>query len=309
VVHQTRTVLHKQQSTCATSASKQGGITLRAVLIGVILLIITAWVAQYSYYNQLQASFDSGTMPSGQGLSVVIIIGLVGLGLSKLLKGSFGFSSSELATIYIMLALGGSLMGLGLISLMVSTIPAFNVSLGNPSVARNLQRFYDSTSPLVAIKNDESAMAYFTGLDGMGLERIPWSDWVMPIMMWTLFYGVAVFLFICLTTLVRREWADHQHLAYPLAVPVVDVVTSLDMNVKKSDVRSNQRGKKFWIGFAITVIIGITKTINYYYPVIPAIPTVISLGSVFNEPPWNALAEWPRWTMAFHPQLQLFSLP
>ncbi len=275
-----------------------GGVSFRSIFLGSLFVIISAWVGQYSRYYIIQADFDTMYVPSGQGLAVVLIISIMMLGITKVTKKIVKFSPGELGTIYIMVALSATLMGSGLVSYMVSTIPALTMQrMDLPVLIEDLGEYYGRTiSSLVIIQDDVTALAYFVGLEGAGMERVPWGSWIIPVVIWTLFWLALYFVFMCLSALVHREWAVHQHLTYPVAAPVLDVI-----EFEKDKNTGIWQDNKFWIGVGIILIISLSKTINSYFPVIPAIPTFLALGEVFSEPPWDALGSWPEWGIRIHP--------
>ena len=52
--------------------------------------------------------------------------------------------------------------------------------------------------------------------EGDPTGAVPWAIWAAPMLYWAMF-GLALFLaMVCLMVIVRRQWVEHERLAYPM---------------------------------------------------------------------------------------------
>ena len=52
--------------------------------------------------------------------------------------------------------------------------------------------------------------------EGDPTGAVPWAIWAAPLLYWAVF-GLALFLaMVCLMVIVRRQWVEHERLAYPM---------------------------------------------------------------------------------------------
>ena len=77
-------------------------------------------------------------------------------------------------------------------------------------------------------------------------ESIPWGAWVVPLAAWSILVIAVFFGFLCLAALLRRQWADHEKLTFPLAQLPLEMARGGDAFL---------RNPLTWIGFAIPAVI------------------------------------------------------
>ena len=84
-----------------------------------------------------------------------------------------------------------------------------------------------------------------------------------------------------LTTLLRKQWTEHERLTYPL------IQLPLEMTNPRSSFFEN---KLMWLGFGIAALISIENLLNSIYPAFHYIPVKRqSIHQFFTERPWNAM--------------------
>ena len=68
------------------------------------------------------------------------------------------------------------------------------------------------------------------------------SAWLIPILAWTGFVALLLFVMLCINIVIRKQWVEHEKLSYPLTVMPVEVIANT------SKLFSN---KLIWLGFII----------------------------------------------------------
>lgn len=114
-------------------------------------------------------------------------------------------------------------------------------------------------------------------------RSIPWHLWVRPLACWSILVGAIWFAFLCLATILRRQWADNEKLTFPLAQLPVEMVRA------GSEGGPFFRQRLMWIGFAVPTIIHSINGFANIYPSIPSINVNVILNQYFRSPPWDAM--------------------
>jgi len=108
---------------------------------------------------------------------------------------------------------------------------------------------------------------FYEGIDAG--TAIPWRLWVKPLAIWSIPILLVLFGFLCLATMIRRQWADNEKLTFPL------VQLPLEFIQNQSGRNNFLRNRLMWIGFCIPVFI---FTLNGLHAIIPAVPKLTLNG-------------------------------
>ena len=111
----------------------------------------------------------------------------------------------------------------------------------------------------------------------------------MPVILaWLGLYFVFAFNFSCLSTIIRRQWADSERLTYPITrLPLA--MTNPGSNFF--------RNRRMWIGFGIAAGISLMNGLSFLYPTLPSFD-VTRHYFPFNAPP---LSFYEGAMVAFYP--------
>ena len=91
-------------------------------------------------------------------------------------------------------------------------------------------------------------------------------------------------IFLCLTTIIRKQWVENEKLWYPIIQILFEITT-------RSEAMFGKRLSV--IGFAIPVAIGLINGLHGVLPSVPQIVTDYDLNVYFTQKPWNALGSLP----------------
>ena len=117
-----------------------------------------------------------------------------------------------------------------------------------------------------------------------------WRFWLMPSLYWASFMFVLVFVMMCINTLVRKQWIEHERLTFPI------VQLPLAMTEPKGTM---WRSKLFWIAFGITFGVELVNGIAIYFPQMPRINLGFedhNLAAGLVSQPWAAIG-WTPFTL------------
>ncbi len=121
-------------------------------------------------------------------------------------------------------------------------------------------------------------------------RSIPWGDWVGPLLVWTPYILAVLLLGATAVALMRRRWADEEHMLFPLAQIPVEM---LSYDTERAAVPRVFRSWLFWGAFVIPVILYSKNALHYYFPAIPETDLTPDIGIVFTGRPWNMLNRFP----------------
>ncbi|MCS7223167.1 MAG: hypothetical protein NZ959_01210 [Armatimonadetes bacterium] len=99
--------------------------------------------------------------------------------------------------------------------------------------------------------------------------RLPIGPWVVPLIAWS-FLALPFFLALFfLSTLIRRQWLEHDRLVFPLADPPLEMTQSADS--PKEIWSPFFRHRLVWVGALIPFLIHSINGLHFYFPWVPEI--------------------------------------
>ena len=106
--------------------------------------------------------------------------------------------------------------------------------------------------------------------------------WIGPLVVWSVFFLIVLWTTLCLAVVIRRRWADEEHLPFPV------IALPLEMTRPAAPL---YRNRLLWAGFAIPLLLHSINSLSTIYPTIPSFPinSAKDLMSGANFP-WNALS-------------------
>jgi len=250
-------------------------VTLRAVLIGLLGVILLSMCTYFNDYIMRQTQMIGNYMPISIFGSLIIFVILI-----NPLFRRFAFTGRELAVALAITLVAGSIVGQGLMNrftkvLMgphdwVRTEPGWREE-GVVALAPN-GFLADPT-----VEEDVAVNGFVQGVgDGKGLpsvRAVPWGAWTKTLAVWIPLILALWIGMIALSVVTHRQWSDHEHLPYPVA----GFANALLPDEGKAT-SSLFHSKLFWLGAAGVVAVHMN---NYAYEWFPRqlvkIPTLFEM--------------------------------
>lgn len=265
-------------------------ITIRAVLIGTVLIIANSYWIAYVEMIWHTAHLTTVAMSVNVMFGIFVITALNGLVRSFAPKAAL--TQQDLIVVYSMLAVGSAFSGHDCIPRLMGLIP-YAYRFATPENDWEALLFHHLPEWLVVkhpkTVNDfyEGNVNFFTG----GYVQ----HWIVPILAWSAVIFLLMLIFLCLTSLIRKQWIENEKLAYPIIQIPLEIVTN----------RRIFSNRLLWIGFGIAMGINLLNGLHYFFPILPEIPVrKYDLNMYFTQKPWNAMGSTP---LRFHPYLIGFS--
>lgn len=258
---------------------------LRPLIIGSILLIVNCYwiIIAEAMFFRIHITVISLFFNSIFTLFVVLIFNQL---LKKLLpKASLG--NSELLIIYVMLNIGSAMAGHGLMQLLIPIMGhAFWYATPENEWA---ETFHQYLPKWLTVQDINVLRDHYMGFSTFYTARHI-KAWIIPIISWTGFIFVFVLLMICVNIVVRKQWVEHEKLAYPMIQLPYEMI---------GETTSFFKSRLMWIGFGVAAALDILNGLHQIWPAIPGIHLKLNnIGRYFVTRPWNAIGWTP---ISFYP--------
>jgi len=282
----------------STTSSPPYPIRLRAVVAGIIL---AALICALTPINNV---FDQAT-PLGGGhfplapfyilLSTTLLAGL----LTRIFPHSRFITGQELLVIWIQMVIASGIAYTGLTR-------TFFINLTVPfqfaTAENNWHEILQPLLPNLLYPGEGAIEGLYNGLaDGRSmnwwevLSAIPWDSWLRPLIAWGVFILLCYTVLIALINLLSRQWIHNERMNFPLLRVPLLMAESYDNN----GLRSFFTNPYLLWGLAVPTVLHLLNGLNYYYPSVPSIPTLVLAGPYF--PKVGLLSGFIKLKMYFYP--------
>lgn len=106
------------------------------------------------------------------------------------------------------------------------------------------------------------------------LSHIPWNAWIRPLAVWGVFILLCYGVMILMVNIASRQWLHHERMNLPL----LQVPQALEEAFDQHHLASFFSDRYVRIGILIPVLLHLLNGLNFYYPAMPQIPTLILAG-------------------------------
>ena len=248
------------------------GASLRAIVTGCFLAGLLGIAEPYVLYDLRCTSLAHHFAPLGAMLFFLVLTGLVN-NLAKVFAPSHAFRSGELITIYIMLLAASAVVSWGLIGQLLPILIGARYFAWTAPAAKPEFRLIKDLIPHVPdwlTPTDPDVIRwYHEGLPPG--ESLPWLPWIKVLLPWSAFVALLYLVCFCLMVVLRRQWVEHERLAFPLV--------QLPIAMADDDPKQNvYRNTNMWLGFTIAFVLMSFVILHRYHPSFPEIPLLGRFG-------------------------------
>ena len=282
----------------STGATAGRALTARAVIVGLMVVVGLSLATPYVGLMMRSQLLATNYYPVGLGASFLAVVLVLNTGL-KSIRRAWGLHEGELAIVFVMAAVAITIPTHGTAGYLLSFICAPHY-LASPE-NRWAEYFFPYLKSWSVVGGGEPLRWFFEGLP-QG-ESIPWGVWLLPLVWWLGFVGAGMFACLCVVSILRRQWMDHERLAYPLAEMATELIRGAD---EKSRLPRFARSRLFWVGFSLPFIMLTWNCLSYFWPSVPQFPRELPpvvLAQGF--PPIFLVFYWPLLCIAFFLKLEV----
>jgi len=294
--------------------SAMSGITFRSIILGLVFTAILGMVTPYCDLVLQGTWIACCHLPIGVFILFLVLLLGVNPPLLRFAKQR-GFTSQELLMIYAMMLVGAGIPSFGLTEYLFPTLAGayYFASPENRWVEQCFQHIpqwmvpFDLKKALATagtkatpalsfdtlyrhlptwmLPGDRSVViAFYQGLKGH--QHIPWGAWAVPIISWTFAALVLFFCMICVSTILRKHWIEHDRLVFPLVQLPLEMVRAQSA---ESPVPPFFRNRLMWLGCLIPAVVHSINGLHFYFPAVPEIKLVFPLHPFFTGPLWKQM--------------------
>ena len=241
----------------------------------VLLFAITAPINCYFLIQMelVRYTFPTWVVPLSNVIFILTAVMLMN-GVIRLLNSSLALGQGELLFLYVTLSLATTLAGCDVLQAILSVLGHSTWFATEENEWRTL--FWHHLPQWLTVSDRDALRGYYLGESSLYLPK-HLRVWAPVVAAWILLFLVTAFIFLCLNTILRRQWAERERLTFPI------IQLPLAMTNPTSRFFRN---KRMWIGFAIAAGISLFNGLSHLYPVIPHIP-VTRRFFTFQEPPFS----------------------
>ncbi|RMD75887.1 MAG: hypothetical protein D6820_13765, partial [Lentisphaerae bacterium] len=255
---------------------KESIVTVRALLIGFVMVVLLSGV---SFFNDcvLRQPLMVGNYFPPAVFGVLILFVLCVNPLLRQLGTRLVLTGRELALIMAMVLIAASISSLGLMNYfpnvqmlphvfartefkrsgVVKMLPQRMLADPNAEDGKGLDMYLQGYTPPA---NDPQRK--------MKLGDIPWSAWTRSLLFWCPLLLVFFIAMTGLALVLHRQWADHEHLSYPIARFTGSLLKLGDNALPEIMLK-----RSFQIGMAIALFYHMSAYLHAWFPkYIPGLP-------------------------------------
>ncbi len=265
------------------SSTTSSSLRPRAILLGLLLAGGICVLTPFNNAFRQATPLGGGHFPLAP-FFIFFWLALIMAGAGRLMKRPPWLNGKELLFVWILMVLVSGIAYTGLVR-------TFFINLTAPfHFATPENRWADILDPLLPAdwfpRSPEAVNALYNGLPGgrrMGwlavLRAIPWKVWLPPLLSWGTFVLLCYGVMICLVNLLSKQWLRNERMNFPLLrVPLV-----MEEAYSQGTMGPFLRNRYLLVGLLIPTVLHLVNGLNFYYPAVPQIPTLILAGPYFPK--------------------------
>ena len=210
----------------------------------------------------------------------------------KRIKPSWAFKPAEFVLLYAMLSVSAAFCGSDLLqNLTPVLVHPFWFATPENGWANTFHHLIPSW---FAPRDLNVLRRYYTGSGTVDTAELI-RAWLVPCLVWGSFLIVISIMMLCMSAILRKQWADGEKLSFPIIQLPLEITRSGSLD-------RLFRSKALLIGCLLPIVIESINVTNSLAPSVPRIPLgLYNIGAYFTQPPWNALSWWPPLFISFFP--------
>jgi len=285
-------VMHLFNQTNSTQPKSRRTLSPRSLIAGIIFAALVSVLVTWAELVLSSARIGYLQLPPVAVGAVILFLGIVN-GIVGALNKRWKFEASETAVVYIMCVIAAMTASHGILqkTIPLLVIPNFAANRSNNWAALFFNHIPQWAVPWNVAGEAKQQVAQYFFQQPPGSSIVPWVKWIEPCFAWSIFWAMIVWSFLCLSVIIRRQWADNEKLSFPLAQLPIELFDATDSATK----RSLWREPAMWLGALIPVVYFGIDWLHQVYPAIPELATTIVLNDYLKGAvsPWNQLDYTP----------------
>ncbi|MBM3264780.1 MAG: hypothetical protein FJY97_15330 [candidate division Zixibacteria bacterium] len=244
---------------------RSSGVTLRSALLGLFCAVAIAIVAPHAQFVMRSSVLTADYFSPAPFMLLFLVFLVMNVAL-RAFRETFALTPQELLVVLIMgmVSAGFATNGFSSPFIAVVTAPYLSATPEN----RWAEYFFAHIPEWAVVHDQHNALTYYR--DGLPPgASIPWEAWTLPLLWWLSLMAAIVFMALCITVILRKQWVENEKLVFPL----MQVPLALIQGTETPPFYSRLfRNRIFWAGFAIPVIPMCWNIAGYFTTTLPFFP-------------------------------------
>ena len=262
----------------------------RALIVGSAMC---ALIAFWGPYNSLvvRGSYLTIDFTTAAAIFLLFVTALLVNSVLRRFLPTLSLSSGELSITYLMSAIACSICTMGLTLYLIPILPAAQYLASDEN--EWAQDLLPHIPHWLVPQGDDAIRRFYEGISKG--ESIPWMVWIKPLLAWMPILLGLYMVMLALAVLFRKQWIEHERLAYPLAqLPLV-------MGSQDSGRALNSffRNPVMWLGFAIPFLVTSMNGLHAYHHFIPQVVLGSSIPIIPDMPSLSVNLSFPMMGFAY----------
>ncbi|HHO48273.1 MAG TPA: hypothetical protein ENN06_07445 [Desulfobacteraceae bacterium] len=262
--------------------TQQRAVRPRAVIAGVVLAGLICVLTPVNNIQHQATPLGGGHFPLAP--FYVLLLTTLGAGLlRRIMPRSRVLTGSELLVIWIQMVIGSGIAYTGLTRTFFLNL---TVPFQFATAENNWQEIVHPLLPAWLYPGKEAVDGMYNGLlNGrqMGwfelLAGIPWREWAAPLLSWGVFIFLCYAVMVALINLFSRQWIHNERMNFPL----LTVPRIMEEHYEENRLGGFLSSPYLLWGLAVPVFLHTVNGLNFYYPTVPQIPTLVLAGPYFPQ--------------------------
>ncbi|MCE2447259.1 MAG: M28 family peptidase [Candidatus Latescibacteria bacterium] len=246
------------------AAEQPASFTWRGFAVGALLALCIGVGAPYAII-MLQGSFMALNSSSPGAIFLFFVLVVVVNTLLRALGRGLALGRADLVLIYAMMLLASAVPTQAFVGYLIPIISGLYY-YATPENNWG-ETFFPHVTPWLAPQDRQAIVDLHEGLPPGG--SIPWAAWSETLSYWYVFFLVLSFMMLCMSSILHRQWSQHERLAYPMVQLPLKMVEEGRPGFKLGPLFKQ---RLLWIGFAVPFVLLSFKGLHYYFPAVP-LPT------------------------------------
>ena len=242
-------------------AEQPASFTWRGFAVGGLLALCIGVGAPYAVI-MLQGSYMAlnSSAPGAIFLFFLLVVGVNTL-LRALGRG-FALGRADLVLIYAMMLLASAVPTQAFVGYLIPIISGLYYYATPENNWGEV--FFPHVTPWLVPQDRQAIVDLHEGLPPG--ESIPWAAWSETLSYWYVFFLLLSFMMLCMSSILHRQWSQHERLAYPMVQLPLKMVEEGRPGFKLAPLFKQ---RLLWIGFAVPFVLLSFKGLHYYFPAVP----------------------------------------
>ena len=249
------------------------GCTPRAFLVGLVGAFCLSFGSVYNDMIIKGSGLATWNWTPGAIFLFFVLVAVVNA-LLRFVHPRLALQPGELATVYFLMLLANTLTGRGFSA---QLLPVITGAYYYATPENNWNEVVQPYLPEWTMPQGGDVIRHF--YEGSPAGTVPWEAWLFPLLYWGVFALAFFLVMVCMMVIVRRQWVEHERLAYPM---VQLPLAMIEHRGSGAIGRPLFHSGLMWAGFAVPFVLGSINALHNYLGIVPSVSLSVGYIPLFR---------------------------